>query len=87
MMQIKQGDAGGWGWVELAQKASRRAGWYGQLGEIPGMRPRMGRRSHSKAQGLELAWGQGSGLEVVRETSGLQEGKAGRMNPLGGALT
>lgn len=49
--------------------------------------PRMGGKSHSKAQGLELAWGQGSGLEVVRETSGLQEGKAGRMNPLGGALT
>lgn len=38
-MQIKQGDAGGWGWVELAQKASRRAGWYGQLGEIAGVCP------------------------------------------------
>lgn len=51
------------------------------------MGPRLGGRSHCKAQGLEPAWGLGSGLEVVRRTSGLQEGKEGRMNPLGGART
>lgn len=73
--------------MELAHKASPEAGWWGQLGEIPGLGPRLGGMSHGKAQGLEQAWGLDSGLEVVRGTSGLQEGKEGRMNPLRGAQT
>lgn len=45
-------------WVELAQEASWRTGWWGQLGEIPWRSLRLGERGQGNAQMGDL----GSGL-------------------------
>lgn len=65
-------------WVELAQEASWRTGWWGPLGEIPWRSLRLGERGQGNAQMGDL----GSGLEVVK---GPQAFGKGRMGPLGGA--
>lgn len=50
------------------------------------MRPQQGGRSQGKAQGLEPAWGLGSGLEMVRGPQAFRKGgKAGGAQTPGGA--